>query len=123
VFTRKGQPIVSMHKAFRAACKAAGVGDRMLHDLRRSAIRRMVRKGISETVPMRLSGHKTMSVFRRYDITSTDELRDAAQRLETRATCAGLGDALELRARVFLSAKRDFELLRDGRRDGRRCIG
>ncbi len=82
VFTRKGIPIVSMHKAFRAACKEAGVGDRILHDLRRSAIRRMVRKGISETVAMKLSGHKTMSVFRRYDITSTDDLRDAAQRLE-----------------------------------------
>ena len=81
VFTRKGQPIVSMHKAFRAACKEAGVGDRILHDLRRSAIRRMVRKGISETVAMRLSGHKTMSVFRRYDITSTDDLRDAANKL------------------------------------------
>ncbi len=64
VFTRKGQPIVSMHKAFRAACKEAGVGDRILHDLRRSAIPRMVRKGISETVAMKLSGHKTMSVFR-----------------------------------------------------------
>ena len=42
----------------------------------------MVRKGISETVAMPLSGHKTMSVFCRYDITSTDDLRDAASRLE-----------------------------------------
>jgi len=32
---------------------------------------------------MRLSGHKTMSVFRRYDITSAEDLRDAASRLET----------------------------------------
>ena len=72
-----------MHKAFRAACKETGVGDRILHDLRRSAIRRMVRKGISETVAMRLAGHKTMSVFRRYAITSTEDLRDAASRLET----------------------------------------
>lgn len=55
VFTRKGHAIVSMHKAFRTACKEAGVGDRILHDLRRSAIRWMVRKGISETVAMRLS--------------------------------------------------------------------
>jgi integrase len=83
VFTRKGDPIVSMHKAFKAACKDAGVGYFTPHDLRRSAIRQMRRKGISETVAMKLSGHKTMSVFRRYDITSTDDLRDAAQRLET----------------------------------------
>jgi hypothetical protein len=59
------------------------VPDRMLHNLRRSAIRRMVCKDISETVAMKLSGHKTMSVFRRYDITSTEDLRDAAQRLES----------------------------------------
>jgi integrase len=85
VFTRKGRPIVSMHKALRAACKDAGIGDRILHDLRRSAIRRMVRKGISETVAMRLSGHKTMSVFRRYDITSTDDLKAAAAMLEKSA--------------------------------------
>jgi integrase len=83
VFTRKGDPIVSMHKAFKAACKEAGAGYQKLHNLRRSAIRQMVRKGISETVAMKLSGHKTMSVFRRYDITSTQDLRDAAQRLES----------------------------------------
>lgn len=81
VFTRKGRPIVSMLKAFKAACKEAGAGYQKLHNLRCSAIRRMVRKGISETVAMRLSGHKTMSVFRRYDITSTDDLRDAALKL------------------------------------------
>lgn len=46
----------------------------VLHYLRRSAIRRMVRKGISETVAMRFSGRETMSLLRRYDITSTDAL-------------------------------------------------
>ena len=61
VFTRKGRPIVSMHKAFRAACKQAGVGDRILHDLRRSAIRRMVREGDQRDrrdVPLRPQDHE-----------------------------------------------------------------
>jgi integrase len=83
VFTRKGDPIVSMHKAFKAACNEAGAGYQKVHNLRRSAIRQMVRKGISETVAMKLSGHKTMSVFRRYDITSTEDLKDAAAKLES----------------------------------------
>jgi hypothetical protein len=38
-----------------------------------------VRKGISETVAMLLSGHKTMSVSRRYDITSTDDIKDGGR--------------------------------------------
>jgi hypothetical protein len=44
----------------------------------------MVRKGISETVADEALGpQRGMSVFRRYDITSTDDLRDAASRLTT----------------------------------------
>ncbi len=53
-----------------------------LHDFRGSAIRNMTRRGISETVAMKISGHKTASVFRRYDITDERDLAEATRKIE-----------------------------------------
>lgn len=96
VFFRDGKRIKNFYKAWRNACVKVGLGrfekqedgrekyfGLIPHDLRRTAIRNLVRAGVPERVAMDISGHKTRSVFERYNITSRRDRQEAARRLSS----------------------------------------
>jgi integrase len=89
VFHRNGKPIKGFRGAWAKACTAAGQPGRIPHDLRRSAVRNMERAGLSRSVAMQLTGHKTEAVYRRYAITSEADLREGVDRLNVVGTKRG----------------------------------
>src|SRR5260370_9522068 len=82
VFIRDdGSRIVDLRYSWAKACRRAGVPGRMVHDLRRTAVRNMERAGVSRSTAMKMSGHQTESIYRRYAIVAESDLRDGAEKL------------------------------------------
>jgi integrase len=78
-----GQPITDFWDVWRNALQAAGLpAGRLFHDLRRSAVRTLIRAGVDETTAMKVSGHKTRSMLLRYNIVTERETADALLRAD-----------------------------------------
>jgi integrase len=82
VFNRGGQQIKDFRGGWVNACKEAGVPDLNFHDLRRTAVRNMRRDGVPQVIRMKISGHKTDSMERRYNIVDGDDLAVAKEFME-----------------------------------------
>ncbi len=102
LFHREGKRVKSIRQAWRTACLKAGLwewaldedGNQLLdrgkpvrraskipHDFRRTAVRNLVRAGVSEKVAMAVTGHLTRSVFARYEIVNSGDVRDGLARM------------------------------------------
>jgi integrase len=86
VFHRDGEPVRDFRSVWQKAVRAIGKPGLLFHDLRRAALTNLVQSGVGEHVAMRISGHRTPSVFRRYRIVSTDDVFAALTRTEARLT-------------------------------------
>jgi integrase len=77
IFHRSGRAVSDFTKAWATATKLAGCPGKLFHSLRRSAVRRMVRAGLSTQIARKWSGHASDEVFYRYAILDTNDMRDA----------------------------------------------
>ncbi len=81
VFHKDGERIRDIRKSWAKATKAAGLVGRRFHDFRRTAVRNLERSGVPRSVAMKLVGHKTEAVYRRYAIAADKDLADGVERL------------------------------------------
>ena len=77
VFPWRGRPMQKLRRSWKRACRAAGLPDRLVHDFRRTAVRNLIRAGVQQAIAMKITGHKTSSIFRRYLIVDEELLAQA----------------------------------------------
>jgi integrase len=105
---RLGQPVRDFRKLWSNALAAASLPDGLLpHDLRRTALRNMIRGGTTQAVAMKISGNRTILTFLRYNITSTEDIEAEITRtaayvatLPTERNVANIEDSQKTHNRV-----------------------
>jgi integrase len=97
VFHRSGRPVVRFKAEWRESMLAIGRPGLLLHDLRRSGARTLIRADVPEDVVMRLGGWKTRSMLTRYNIVDTSDLADAQAKLDAALAAPGPRTVVPLR--------------------------
>ena len=81
VFPGANDQLGDIRHPWRTACRKVGLEGKLFHDLRRTAVRNMIRAGVPERVAMEISGHRTRKIFDRYNIVDERDIRDAMRRV------------------------------------------
>ena len=110
VFHRDGHQVTDYRDSWQTACRKAGVPGRLVHDLRRTAVRNLERACVPRSVAMKLTGHKTESVYRRYAIVSEADLTEGVGKLAALHAVASVGTRKVVAISEALSGRTDTVL-------------
>lgn len=89
VFTIEGKSFGKFERSWNTACRKAGLAGRIPHDLRRTAVRSLERAGVSRSVAKKISGHKTDTVYSRYAVANSADLKRASAQLAALGASSG----------------------------------
>ena len=81
VFTYEGKPLQRISRSFKTALKYAGITDFRFHDLRHCASTNLRRAGVDTATAMKIVGHKSEKMWKRYNAIEERDLTQAAQKV------------------------------------------
>ena len=82
VFTYRGKPLRDVKIGFKNSLKRAKIEDFCFHDLRHTFNTNLRKARVDQTVIMKLTGHKTLSMFNRYNTVDQEDAMEAMKRLD-----------------------------------------
>jgi integrase len=104
VFLYDGKPIQNIKRAFRSAVRRAGLDDLRCHDLRHCAATNLRRAGVDTVTAMKIVGHKSERMHRRYNKVEETDLKAAATRLNAYLSNTVITPAISLQETPPVSA-------------------
>lgn len=92
------KPMQSIRKGWLRLCEAAGVTNLRPHDLRHNFTSLLQAQGVSDSIIMSITGHKTHVMLQRYSHASDGVKRDAVDALPTPAPDGSFGEIVKFRS-------------------------